>query len=302
MQSSGHTSVAAQGTGTERKATGRAQTRVEGETDRQRELTPTSRITREDFIPLKQEAPVPSRTRRAADADAWGLRDAAGPRRGQLGEAIATARARGRRRARCCASPRRPGRVSDRHMRTRGDRWALPVPVQGLCTCTCTGRRDVARARHVMPCRAAPRRRAVFPVACARERETGDADTAAAAAAHRVRAPQRAPVVSATATRPTRRAARGGERSDASGYSRCSGPRPRQPRSIRDSEPQTQQQHACGSRSQVIVLCRAMCVCKRRISPPIRKPRYGHPTASARSRQSTNQNRKCQESLLTVPA
>jgi len=29
-----------------------------------------------------------------------------------------------------------------------------------------------------------------------------------------------------------------------------------------------------------------MCVCKRRISPPIRKPRYGHPTASARSRQS----------------
>jgi hypothetical protein len=170
MQSSGHTSVAAQGTGTERKATGRAQTRVEGETDRQRELTPTSRITREDFIPLKQEAPVPSRTRRAADADAWGLRDAAGPRRGQLGEAIATARARGRRRARCCASPRRPGRVSDRHMRTRGDRWALPVPVQGLCTCTCTGRRDVARARHVMPCRAAPRRRAVCSC-CVRGRE-----------------------------------------------------------------------------------------------------------------------------------
>jgi len=110
--------------GTERKATGRAQTRVEGETDRQRELTPTSRITREDFIPLKQEAPVPSRTRRAADAGAWGLRDAAGPRRGQLGEAIATARARGRRRARCCASPRRPGRVSDTCMRTR---WWPPL-------------------------------------------------------------------------------------------------------------------------------------------------------------------------------
>jgi hypothetical protein len=117
---------------------------------------------------------VPVSPRRTAAADAWGLTDASGPRRGRLTwrPALAACLLRIAASTSWSGSATHCGGPAAGQPR-RGDRTGGPVQGLCTCTCTCTGRPVTSPARATspgQPCRATPRRRAELPVACARER------------------------------------------------------------------------------------------------------------------------------------